>query len=155
MAGWSLYAAVLLVMARRLLVSLLVRLGRLQGERVQMASVVALPLVLALFLAPHHRRESAKTLPAFEDFQPPSRRVAGELIALRPSLPHGARVLFMDQPFARHEYFLTFLTPLLYRDMSIRVEEVPVGHGPLTGNGPYDAVFTFQQGRLVDATGPG
>jgi len=31
MAGWSLYAAVLLVMARRLLVSLLARLGRLQG----------------------------------------------------------------------------------------------------------------------------
>jgi hypothetical protein len=61
----------------------------------------------------------------------------------------------MDYPFARHEYFLSFLTPLLYRDMSIRVEEVPVGHGPLTGNGHYDAAFTFQQGRLVDATGPG
>jgi len=149
MAGWSLYAAMLLVMARRLLVSLLVRPGRLQGGRVQMASVVALPLVLSLFLAPHHRQESAKTLRAFEDFQPPSRRVAGELIALRPSLPHGARVLFMDHPFARHPYFLTFLTRLLYRDMSITVEEVPAGHVPPAGNGHYDAVFTFQKGRLI------
>jgi hypothetical protein len=61
----------------------------------------------------------------------------------------------MDHPFTRHEYFLTFLTPLLYRDMSIRVEEVPVGHGPLKGDGHYDAVFTFLQGHLVDATGPG
>ena len=155
MAGWSLYAAVLLVMARRLFANLLVRVGRLPAGWVQTASVVALPLVLALFLAPHHLRESAKTLRAFEDFQPPSRRVAGELIALRPSLPHGARVLFMDHPFTRHKYFLTLLTPLLYRDMSIGVEEVPVGHGPLTEHGHYDAVFTFQQGHLVDATGPG
>jgi hypothetical protein len=149
MAGWSLYAAVLLVMARRLLVSLPVRLWRLQAGRVQMASVVALPLVLALFLAPHHRQESAKTLLAFEDFQPPSRRVAGELIALRPVLPRGARVLFMVQPFARHPYFLLFLTRLLYRDMSISVEEVPVGQAPPAGHGHYDAVFTFQQGHLV------
>jgi hypothetical protein len=61
----------------------------------------------------------------------------------------------MDRPFAGHEYFLTFLTRLLYRDMSITVEEAPVGHGLPTGHGHYDAVFTFQQGHLVDATGPG
>jgi hypothetical protein len=54
--------AVLLVMARRFLVSLLVRPARLQAGLVQMASVVALPLVLRVFLAPHHRQESAKTL---------------------------------------------------------------------------------------------
>src|ERR1035441_6579252 len=148
-SGWALYAAVLLVLARRLLVSLLARLGRLQAGWVQTASVVALPLALSLFLAPHHRKESAKTLVAFEDFQPPSRRVAAELFALRPALPRGARVLFMDHPFIKHEYFLTFLTRLLYRDMSITVEEVPLGHGPPTGNGHYDAVFTFQQGHLV------
>ena len=155
MAGWSLYAAMLLVVARRLLVSLLVGSGRLQAGRVQMASVVALPLVLSLFLAPHHRQESAKTFRDFENFQPPSRRVAEELIALRPSLPRGARVLFMDHPFAHDEYFLLFLTRLLYRDMSIAVDEAPVGRGQPTGEGHYDAAFTFQQGHLVVATGPG
>src|ERR1039457_6517146 len=82
MAGWSLYVAVLLVMARRLLVSLLVRLGRLQAGRVQLVSMVALPLVLALFLAPHHRQESAKTLRGFENFQPPSRPLAGVVFGL-------------------------------------------------------------------------
>ena len=152
MAGWSLYAAVLLVMARRLLVRLPVRLGRLQAGRVQTVSAIALPLALALFLVPHHRQESAKTLRNFENFQPPSRRLAEQLIALRPALPRGARVLFIDHPFAKHEYFLTFLTRLLYRDMNITVEEAPVGHGPPPGHGHYDAVFTFQQGRLVDAT---
>jgi hypothetical protein len=155
MVGWSLYAAVLLVIARRLLVSLLVRLGRLQAGRVQIVSVVALPLVLALFLAPHHRQEGAKTLRNFENFQLPSRRLAEELIALRPTLPRGARVLFIDHPFAKDEYFLLFLMRLLYGDISITVEEAPVGHGQRTGPGHYDAVFTYQQGRLVDATGPG
>jgi hypothetical protein len=155
MAGWSLYAAVLLVMARGLLNSLLVRPGRPHAGRVQMVSVVALPLALLLFLAPHHRQESAKTLRNFESVQPPSRQLAGELIALRPTLPRGARVLFLDHPFAKDEYFLLFLTRLLYRDMSIAVEAAPVGQGPRTRHGDYDAVFTFRQGRLVDATGPG
>src|ERR1035441_10335652 len=152
MVGWSLYAAVLLVMARRLLVRLLVRLGRLQAGRVQTVSAIALPLALALFLVPHHRQESAKTLRNFENFQPPSRRLAEQLIALRPALPRGARVLLIDHPFAKDEYTLLLLTRLLYRDMSITVEEAPVDHGPPTGHGHYDAVFTFQQGRLADAT---
>lgn len=155
MAGWSLYAAVLLVIARRRLVSLLVRLGRVRARRLRIVSVVALPLLLSLFLAPHHRQESAKTLRIFESAQPPSRQVARELIALRPALPRGARVLFIDNPFAKDKYFLLFLTRLLYRDISITVEEAPVGHGPRTGDAHYDAVFAFQQGRLVDATGPG
>jgi hypothetical protein len=155
MAGWSLYGAALLVISRRLLVRLLVRPARLQAGWVQMVSVAALPIVLSSFLAPHHRQESAKTLRSFENFQPPSRRLADELIALQPSLPRGARVLFIGHPFAKDEYFLLFLTRLLYRDMSITVEDAPVGHGPRTGRGHYDAVFTFQQGRLVDATGPG
>jgi hypothetical protein len=155
MAGWSLYAAVLLVMARRLLVSLLVRLVRaseFQAGRMRIASVVALPVLVALFLAPHHRRESVKTLRIFESAQPPSRQIAQELIALRPSLPRGARVLFVNDPFSKDEYFLFFLTRLLYRDMSISVDRAPPGQSQQTGHGHYDAVFTFERLRLVDST---
>ncbi len=133
MAGWSLYAAVLLAMARRFLAGLL-------SVRLQIASVVALPVLLALFLAPHHRRESAKTLRIFESVQPPSRQLAAELLCLRPDLPHGARVLFVDDPFPRNEYFLLFLTRLLYRDMGITVDRSHVANN-------YDAVFTFRQGH--------
>jgi len=130
MAGWSLYAAELLVTARTLLASRLVRL--------QAASVVGLPVVLALFLAPHHRRESARALRLFESVQPPSRQLAKELIALKPALPRGARVLFVDDPFSKDEHFLLFLTRLLYRDMTITVDRSPAGAN--------DAVFTFRQG---------
>jgi hypothetical protein len=158
MAGWSLYAAVLLVMARRLLLRLLVNLvtaSELHAGRLRIASVIALPVLLALFLAPYHRRESVKTIRIFESVQPPSRQLAAELTAARPSLPRGALVLFVGDPFARDEYFLLFLTRLLYRDMSITVDRVPFGQNPQTGHDHYDAVFTFQHGNLVDATGPG
>ena len=76
-------------------------------------------------------------------------------MALRPTLPRGARVLFIGHPFAKDQYFLLFLIRLLYRDVSIAVEEAPASHGARTGQVHYDAVFTFQQGRLMDATGPG
>ena len=65
------------------------------------------------------------------------------MIALRPSLPRGARVLFVGDPFAKDEYFLLFLTRLVYRDMSITVEKTTPGQG-------YDAVFTFQHGHFSD-----
>jgi len=145
MAGWSLYAAVLLVMVRKLLVS--------HFPRMRIASVVALPVLVALFLAPHHRRESVKTLRIFESAQPPSRQIAQELMALRPSLPRGARVLFVNDPFSgKDEYFLYFLTRLLYRDLSITVDRAPLGQSQPAGHGHYDAVFTFERLRLVDST---
>lgn len=150
MAGWSLYAAVLLVMARRFLTMLLVRLanaGELRARRVQIATTVALPIVLSLFLAPRHRQESVKTLHIFQSVQPPSRRLAQELIVLRPSLPRGARVLFLCAPFGEGDYFLLFLTRLRYRDMSITVEEARVGEVRIARD-RYDAVFTFHHGRL-------
>ncbi len=144
MAGWSLYAAVLLVMARRFVSRLW------PAARLQVASVIALPIVVVLFLAPHHRHQSLKTLQIFESVQLPSRQLAKEMIALRPSLPHGARVLFVGDPFSKDEYFLLFLTRLLYRDMSITVERTPLR----IEHDDYDAVFTFQHGRLVGATEP-
>ncbi|QOY90661.1 hypothetical protein [Paludibaculum fermentans] len=155
MAGWALYAAVLLVMVRRLLASLLVRVVRVGGtraERLRMISVAVLPLLLVSCLAPCHRRESMKTLRTFISVQPPSRQLAGEMTALQPGLPHGGRVLFLRDPFARDDYFLLFLTRLLYRDMSIIVERAPLGQGPLIQHGHYDAVFGFQHGHLVRAT---
>ena len=143
---WSLYAAVLLVMARRYFASLLLRLvsaSDVQEERLQIASVVVLPVLLASFLAPYHRRESEKTLRIFESVQPPSRQLAREMIALQPSLPHGGRVLFVGDPFAKDEHFLLFLTRLLYRDMSITVERLPFTTGVRTGHDSYDVVFIF------------
>jgi len=146
MAGWALYAAALLAGIRAFLVNSLIRAmrnGEIQANRLRMASVVALPVLLAAFLAPHHLRESAKTLRIFESVQPPTRELTAELLALRPSLPKAARVLYVRDPLPKDEYTLLFLTRLLYHDMNITVERAPLGQTR------YDAVFTFQNGRLA------
>jgi hypothetical protein len=153
MAGWSLYASMLLAGLRGHLAGLIVRVARLHAGRVQFVSAIAAPLLVSLFLAPLHWRESAKTLRIFESVQPPTRQLAGDLIALRPALPRGARVLFINAPFAADGHVLLFLTRLVYRDIGITVEEASVGPAPLP-NRHYDAVFAFQQGRLVNATAP-
>ncbi|MGC4049977.1 MAG: hypothetical protein QM757_11385 [Paludibaculum sp.] len=157
MAGWALYTAETLVMARRLLATLLVRAARLDGtgaQHLRTATVVALPPLLALFLAPCHQRESGKTLRIFESVQPPSRQLSAQLLALQSGLPRGGRVLFVGDPFAADNYLLLFLTRLVYRDMSITVERLPLSQCPRIQYGHYDAVFRFQHGRLARAEGP-
>lgn len=153
MAGWSLYAGVLLVMVRRLASRLLKRLvsARPALLRLESAPKALVPVLLVLFLAPQHWRESAKTLEIFQSAQPPSRQVAEELIALQPSLPRGARVLFVGDPCPKDEYFLLFLTRLLYHDMSITVEKESPGQNSRLGQDCYDVVFEFRDGHLVAA----
>lgn len=157
MAGWSLYGAELLVMTRRRLAGVFLHLTGATGiraGRLRITFTIALPIILVLFLAPYHRTESAKTLRIFEGAQPPSRQLAADLVALRPSLPRGGRVLFVGDPFAKDDYFLLFLTRLLYRDMSITVVRVPLNRASRVPPGAYDAVFTFRHGRLRCATRP-
>jgi len=155
MAGWALYAAVMLSKARAFLLALLIRAakpGETWAARMRMASIAALPPLLALFLAPHHWSESARTLRLFESVQPPTRELSTELLALRPSLPKGARVLYLDDPLPKDGYTLLFLTRLLYHDMSIAVERAPQSPTP---RGGFDAIFIFRDGRLAEWPGPG
>ena len=152
LAGWALYAAVLLVQTRKLLIKVLgtiVRANEEQAGQLATASSVALPILLALLLAPQHRRESVKSLALFESGQPPSRENAQELISLRPTLPHGARVAFVGDPFPQNAYYLLFLTRALYRDRSITVDKVASAQDLASKPGPYDSVFLFQNGQLA------
>ena len=75
--------------------------------------------------------------------QPPTRQVAAELFALRPSLPRRARVLFVGDPFPQNEYFLYFLTRLLYRDLTLTVDKAP------NAEAHYDTVFVFRDGHFL------
>ena len=81
-------------------------------------------------------------------------QLAADLVELRPSLPRGGRGLFVGDPFGKDDYFLLFLTRLLYRDMSITVDRAPLSQASRIPRGAYDAVFTFQHGRLPCATIP-
>jgi hypothetical protein len=141
-AGWALYLAILLVMARRAVVGWMPR-----STVLVRASQALLFAGLGCFLAPLHAREAPKTLAHFTSVEPPSREIAEDLARLRPTLRHNARVLYVDDPFPNDPYFLVFETRLYYRDMAIDVERTRAG---LTAEySGYDAVFGFKGNRLV------
>ena len=54
------------------------------------------------------------------------RNVIEPLSARYPALPRGAKVLFLDDPYPRNEWMLTFIFRLFYRDNQIRVDRAKV-----------------------------
>lgn len=146
--GWALYAATLLVMIRRALVGFLSR-ALPRGPMLARTSQAVLFLGLAAFLAPLHAREARKTLPHFMAPQPPSRELTQDLSRLRPVLPRGARILFVDDPFPKDSSFLLYTTQLFYRDMTVDLERTRIQLVPPSEYSRYDAVFGFSGSRLV------
>jgi hypothetical protein len=147
-AGWALYAATVLVMARHALVRLLPR-ALPRGPTLEPASQAVLFLGLAAFLAPLHAREAPKTLRLFMSAQPPTRELAEDLSRLRPALRRGARILFVDDPFPKDSTFLFFAARLFYRDMTLDVERIQTQSAPPAEYSRYDVVFEFRGGRLA------
>jgi hypothetical protein len=145
-AGWTLYAATLLVMVRRAVVRLL-PVGLARGSGPQRVSQALLLVGLAVFLAPLHAREAPKELQHFMSVQPPSREMTQDLARLRPNLRHGARILFVDDPFPKDSYFPLFATRLFYRDLTLELERTQ--KVPESEFGTYDAVFGFRGNRLI------
>jgi hypothetical protein len=139
--GWVLYIATVLVMARHALMRMLPR-----GPIPRLISQSALFLATAAFLAPQHTREAPRTLAHFMKAEPPTRELAQDLARLKPHMPHGARILSIDDPFPPDTYDLLFETRLFYRDMTIEVERVRTPQ--IVNTAGYDAVLRFQGGRL-------
>jgi hypothetical protein len=79
--------------------------------------------------------------------------LSAELLQVQPHLKRGAHVLYVDDPFARDQYFLVFLTRLVYGDMTIEIDRTAVHPRSEAEYGNYDAVFRFRHGELTeDAT---
>jgi hypothetical protein len=133
--GWALYAA----QALRLLLP----------SRVGMVTKAAIFLGIACVLAPFHFRESQKTLSNFLLAQPPTRAMTSELLREQPQMKPGARILFVDDPFPKDDYFLLSLTRLLYHDMTIQVTRTSVQPCPVAEYGNYDVVLLYRQGKLL------
>ena len=85
-AGWALYAATLLVMARHALLRLLPR-ALARGPMLQRTSQAVLFLGVTAFLAPLHSRQAPKTLQLFMSVQPPSTSARRELLRAAAGTP--------------------------------------------------------------------
>ena len=146
--GWYLFAALSLVMLRDLLIRYLqIISSALQVE----ARQLALFLVVLLLLFPIHRNQKVY-VPAVLASNDPARKVYEQLRANYPSMPPGASILFLSDPFDPSDYTLTFLFRLHYRDKEIRVDRVKfLGAEPdAEAKKAYQHVFTFADGAVSE-----
>ncbi len=140
MAGWALYGARALVLARDALL-------RRRTALIQAATFAA----VALALAPIHARMTPQALRVFESIQPPVRKVSAQLAHLVPQLPKGAHVVFLNDTRKDYQpYWLLFLLQLQYHDLGIHVTRTPATSVP---PGKWDIVLSWHGAELERAAG--
>jgi hypothetical protein len=103
-------------------------------------------LAVALALGPLHALESRKTMQVFTSAQLPTEEMIAGFERVQPALPHGARLFFQDDPFPQRTFSLVFLAQLFYHDATLQVARAKDGEAM---SGPYDAVFRWDEGKLV------
>ncbi len=125
--GWYLYAGAAFVMIRDWLLQSLPRWAK--GFEVRPEQLV-LFVTVAVLLVPLHRRErlvgSGWPIVAEAHFGGQVRPVLEQLARQHRSLPRGARVLFLSDPYPVNEWILTFMFRLYYKDKEIRVDRAKV-----------------------------
>jgi hypothetical protein len=149
--GWYLYAGASLVMMRDWLLQSLPRWAKWFDVRPEQ---LLLFVTVAALLVPLHRREkligNGWPIVAEAHFGGPVRPVIEQLALQKRSLPRGARVLFLSDPYPTDEWILTFMFRLYYKDKEIRVDRAKVW--PELANAEvraqYDRVFVLDTGGL-------
>lgn len=80
--------------------------------------------------------------------------ITEQLKTVAPTIPNGARILFLNDPFGREYYTLTYICQLLYRDPAVVVERSEVlGNVPASRYGEYDLVLRFEGRSLRVVSG--
>lgn len=150
--GWYLYASSALTLARDGLVRGFPRFAAAFGVRPEQA---ALFLLVAALLIPAHLRERPTGKVWVPETHAMVRNVIQPLTARYPTMPRGASVLFLDDPYPKDEWMLTFIFRLVYRDNQIRVDRVKVW--PELAKEParsqYQRVFTLDEKGLREVSG--
>ncbi len=142
--GWWLYAASLLTAIRDGLLRRLPRWSAALGARPEQ---VALFATLALVLLPVHAlRKPAGNSWVQPDYQS-VRSVLSPLDA-SPPLPHGARVLFLSDPFDPGDWILSNMFRLHYRDDSLVVDRVKDDAERAGRAAGYDRVYVLDRAGL-------
>lgn len=121
LAGWSLYAAVLLASLRDAVVF------AAKSTRAVEIRKAALFLVVLLLLLRAYRVQRLRMYGELTLGQPVIRSVLGELDRLHTSLPRGARLLVIRDPLP-HPYELLMLLRLYFHDNTLELDHGPSSH---------------------------
>lgn len=147
--GWYLFAAGSLALLRDALLRLGGRFAAVLGVS---SRQVALFAAVAALLIPVHWRRRPLGMRWVADAHAAVRSLDQQLAARYPSLPRGARLLFLSDPYPADDYFLYFVVSLHYRDKSIRVDRVKVtpALAEAAARAQYDHVFVLDEGGLKE-----
>ncbi len=121
LAGWSLYAAALLVSLR----DILLRAGKPGAAQWRQAALFLIVLVLLLRA---YRVQRLRMYGELTLAQPVIRTLLAGLDHLQPKFPHGARVLVVNDPLP-HPYEFLLLLRLYCRDNTLEVDRGDVNDG--------------------------
>ncbi len=146
-AGWALFLAVVLLNAARPVAlflagePLLCRLGR----NAVFAGVLA--SAGGLWAYENQRIKERAQLPAMAAMGANIRAVLAQFDSLRPTVPPGSTVVFLNDPFT--EWDMAFIADLWFRDRSLNIKlqrKTPLGIDELNH---ARAIFDFRDGRLL------
>jgi hypothetical protein len=146
--GWALYAGAGLTLASRRL---------LQGapETAQWTRAIALFSVAMAIMYSLNQRVHWRNLPSVALEGEEIRAITAQLHRLRPSLRHGSRVLFLDDPI-EDGYQMMFLMRLSYHDNDLVIDRVRFMAQPPKPQqmAAYDYLFDYHLGRFYTSPQP-
>jgi len=144
LAGMALYAAACLVRIKDQLRALIPSLGAVSPASASVGLFIVMAVIMSVINYKHWPQ-------APDPRYSPYKLTAAELPRLYPRMPHGAKLLFVHDPFGSWD--LVFLLRVLYRDNDLYITML---NGPLEQRVPlerlghYDHIFTFEDGHYVE-----
>ncbi len=136
-AGMALYAAVCLVRIKDWLCTTIPSFQAISAERVSIGLFIITAIIMSVIAYKNWP-------PAPDPKYSPYKLTAAEFSSRYPSLPHAAKLLFVQEPF--NSWDLVFLLRILYRDndLFITMMNGPDSQRiPLERLGHYDHIFTW------------
>jgi hypothetical protein len=150
LAGWAVMAAVLFTdwttrAAERAVAADadFRRLGLRRGRMV----LAAAGMLLFAFVSWQFKKTEVS--PEMAQIGPLTNAVLGEFRAMNPSVPPGATVVFLDDPWQNHGYDMAFIAELWFRNRKTRAllnQASPLSPQEIA---KADAVFTWREGKLI------
>lgn len=139
MAGWAIFMAVLLVDFAR----------ELAMKRLRSPLLFVLILSAGVFLWARRNQEMKRRFvePAMADLGRATADAIGQFQSLHAAIPHGATVVFLNDPFA--EWDMAFIAELSIRDRSVMVRlnrKTPLAPDEIAR---ATAVFDYREGKLI------
>ena len=138
--GWTLYAAVVLVMLQDLI------LRWMPGQRTQLAVFTFLLVAWRYGKFNLHDQRLDPVKPWLYDSPRAVRTFADDMLSQHASLPKGARILLLRDGFQIDEWTPVFIGRLLYEDRSLTIDRIKMmDHKPVNWSG-YQFVYDYAHG---------